>query len=383
LFKVEDRMPTKIMLIAGEASGDVHGGALAKALSEKQPALELFGVGGDRMKSAGVSLYYHISDLAYIGFAEVARHYFHFRKIFYHLLVVVQERRPDLIILIDYPGFNLRFAKKAKKLGMKIFYFIAPQVWAWGQSRAKKMTHYIDEMAVLFRFEVEFFSRYGLKTHYVGHPLVEQIKMTMTKNEFCERFRMHTERPILGLFPGSRWQEVQRLLPVMMETARLLLERHPQLQIAISKASALDADSYEKILLNPPNHVLVAEATYELMKYSHAGIVASGTATLEMGFWGTPFVIVYRVSPISYLIGKRLVKIPNIGLVNVVLGGKAIPELIQESANPALLSVEVEKILFDQSVREKIKKQLSRLPEKLGPTGAIERTADHVLAMLK
>ena len=370
------------MLIAGEASGDVHGGDLAKVLLQKQSDLELFGVGGDRMKSAGVSLYYHISELAFIGFSEVARHYFHFRKIFYHLLAVVQERRPDLIILIDYPGFNLRFAKKAKKLGMKIFYFIAPQVWAWGQSRAKKMASYVDEMAVLFHFEVDFFSRYGLKTHFVGHPLVEQLKLTMAKNEFCERFGMHAERPILGLFPGSRRQEVQRLLPVMMETARLLVEKHPQLQVAISKASALDGNFYEKILANQPGHVLVAEATYEMMKYSRAGIVASGTATLEMGFWGTPFVIIYRVSPISYSIGKRLVKIPNIGLVNVVLAEKAIPELIQDRANPALLSVKVEKILFDQSAREEIRKQLAHLPEKLGQAGAIERTAQHVLAML-
>ena len=375
-------MPTKIMLIAGEASGDVHGGDLAKVLLQKQSDLELFGVGGDRMKSAGVSLYYHISELAFIGFSEVARHYFHFRKIFYHLLAVVQERRPDLIILIDYPGFNLRFAKKAKKLGMKIFYFIAPQVWAWGQSRAKKMASYVDEMAVLFHFEVDFFSRHGLKTHFVGHPLVEQLKLTMAKNEFCERFGMHAERPILGLFPGSRRQEVQRLLPVMMETARLLVEKHPQLQVAISKASALDGNFYEKILANQPGHVLVAEATYEMMKYSRAGIVASGTATLEMGFWGTPFVIIYRVSPISYSIGKRLVKIPNIGLVNVVLAEKAIPELIQDRANPALLSVKVEKILFDQSAREEIRKQLAHLPEKLGQAGAIERTAQHVLAML-
>jgi lipid-A-disaccharide synthase len=169
----------------------------------------------------------------------------------------------------------------------------------------------------------------------------------------------------------------------MMETARLLLEKHPQLQIAISKASALEPAFYENILAGQPNNIAVVEATYELMKFSHAGIVASGTATLEMGFWGTPFVIIYRVSPISYLIGKRLVKIPHIGLVNVVLGEKAIPELIQDRANPVLLSIEVEKMLFDQSTREEIEKQLARLPEKLGRAGAIEHTAEHVLAMLK
>ena len=180
-------MPAKVMLIAGEASGDLHGGKLVAALRQQQPDLEVFGVGGERMAAAGMELFYHVNDLAYIGFVEVARHYFFFRKVFNRLLEVVRERRPDLVVLIDYPGFNLKFARAVKSLGVGTFYYIAPQVWAWGQGRAAKMARFIDQMAVLFDFEVDFFSRYHIQTSFVGHPLLEGMEVPLSRAEFMAK----------------------------------------------------------------------------------------------------------------------------------------------------------------------------------------------------
>ena len=375
-------MPAKIMIIAGEASGDLHGGSLIQALRQRSDDVEIFGVGGDNMRNAGMELYYHVDQLAYIGFSEVLKHYFYFRRIFNHLMDVLETRNPDILILIDYPGFNLRFAKAAKKKGQKNFYFIAPQVWAWAQGRAKKMAKYIDKLAVLFDFEVNFFTKFGIDTSFVGHPLVEKLQVKEDKEQFCKRFNLKSDKPILGLFPGSRKQELTNLLPAMLETAQELVKKHPDLQITVSKASSITKDEFQDFLPDNLPITIIEGFTYDLMKHVTAGIVASGTATLEMGCMQTPFVIVYKVSNLSYQIGKRVVKIPYIGLVNVVSGKKVVNEFIQDDVQVEKIMPEMEKLLFDTEYQNKARINLQNVRNTLGTPGAAARTADLVLKMI-
>lgn len=375
-------MPRKIMIIAGEASGDLHGGNLVKALKTREADIEVFGVGGDRMQSAGIELYYHVQDLAYVGFSEIIKHLPHFYRVFYKLIDVALERQPDVVVLIDYPGFNLRIGKKLKSLGFKIFYFIAPQVWAWHQSRAKKMASFIDRMAVLFDFEVDFFSRYGIDTHHVGHPLVDGLQVSKTREKFFHELKFQTDDPILALLPGSRKQEVENLLPDMLATADQLQKKYPQLYIVLGLAETISIDFAHSFLEKYPHVHVVKNSTYNVMANATAGIVASGTATLEAACFQLPFVLMYRVSPLSFAIGKRLVKIPHIGLVNIVARAEVVREFVQNDIKPDAIAEELEKCLFDSKYRNEQKAQLAVVREKLGQPGAGDKTAALVLDLL-
>ncbi len=370
------------MIIAGEASGDLHGGRLVQALLHENPTLDIFGVGGDHMAAAGMKLYYHINQLAYIGFIEVVRHYFFFRKVFLHLLKVLESRRPDVVVFIDYPGFNLRFARAAKKLGFTTVYYIAPQVWAWGQSRAKKMSKYIDAMAVLFNFEVDFFSRHGIETHFVGHPLVESVQRPKERKTFYHELGFQMDKPLLAILPGSRKQEVNLLMPSIKETIKILHLRHPDLQFAISKAQTIPIELLTKYLPEFPTVKIIETDLHALMAHATAGIVASGTATLEAALFRLPFIIVYRVAHISYLLAKHLIKIPYIGLVNVVAGEPIIKEFIQNDLKPEKIATELEQIIFNETYRKNIIDKLGCIKPAIGEKGASEKTAQLILGML-
>ena len=375
-------MPLKVMLIAGEASGDLHGGKLVAALRGLEPELELFGVGGDRMAAAGMELYYHVNDLAYIGFIEVARHYLYFRRVFNRLIEVVKSRRPEVVVLIDYPGFNLRFAKAVKKLGISTFYYIAPQVWAWGQGRAAKMAGFVDQMAVLFAFEVDFFSRYQIKTTFVGHPLLEGMEVGLSRYEFMEKYDLNPGHPLLALIPGSRNQEVRHLLPPMLQTAEQLRRNHPELQVVISQAASVEPQQFESLVAAAPWARAVRADYYPLMHYATAGMVASGTATLEAACADLPFALLYRVSPLSFAIGKQLVKIPNIGLVNIVAGEAVVPEFLQDDLVPDQMAPVVERLLFDEPARSAMQVKLAGVRNRLGEAGASQKTARLVLEQI-
>ncbi len=375
-------MPLKVMLIAGEASGDLHGGKLVAALRGLEPELELFGVGGDRMAAAGMELYYHVNDLAYIGFIEVARHYLYFRRVFNRLIEVVKSRRPEVVVLIDYPGFNLRFAKAVKKLGISTFYYIAPQVWAWGQGRAAKMAGFVDQMAVLFAFEVDFFSRYQIKTTFVGHPLLEGMEVGLSRDEFMEKYDLNPGHPLLALIPGSRNQEVRHLLPPMLQTAERLRRNHPELQVVISQAASVEPQQFESLVAAAPWARAVRADYYPLMHYATAGMVASGTATLEAACADLPFALLYRVSPLSFAIGKQLVKIPNIGLVNIVAGEAVVPEFLQDDLVPDQMAPVVERLLFDEPARSAMQVKLAGVRNRLGEAGASQKTARLVLEQI-
>ncbi len=369
-------------MIAGEASGDLHGGELVKALHRLEPGLEIFGVGGDSMKSAGMEQFYHVNQLAYIGFWEVAKHYGFFRSVFHRLVEEYKQRKPDILVLIDYPGFNLKFAREIKKRGGRVFYYIAPQVWAWGRGRAKKMAKFIDHLAVLFDFEAPFFTEFGLATTFVGHPLIDGLQTRYTRQEFFEQLHIKPDAPLLALLPGSRKQEINSLLPPMLASALGLKKIHPQLEIAVSKAATIEAKHIKTLVQDAPAVHIVENQTYDLMKHATAALVASGTATLETACFATPFAIAYHVSPLSYAIGKRVVKIPNIGLANIVAGEQVAREFIQHDLIPEKIIPELEKLLFDETYRSDRITRLKKVKAKLGEPGSSVKTARLILQQL-
>ena len=364
-------MSRKIFIMAGEASGDLHASHVIKELKRLDPGSEIFGVGGNRMRDAGAHLYYHIDEIAILGLSEVIRHFPTIRRIFHDLLRLLTKRKPDIVMLVDYPGFNLRFARRAHAMGFPVFYYIAPQVWAWGRDRAKKMARSIDRLAVIFEFEVDFFSGYGLQTDFVGHPLLDQIPAE-TDTRFWQRWQLDASRPLLALLPGSRAQEIDHLLPPMVETAHQLREKYPQVQVALALAETIPRSRIN----SEAGLTLVENDTHALLQHATAAIVASGTATLETAFFQVPFLITYRVSPLTWFLGKRLVKIPYIGLANVAAGEKVADEVLQDQVEASVLLPKIEALMFDNTLRRHVKHKLAGIRDKLGLPGAAKRVAE-------
>jgi lipid-A-disaccharide synthase len=372
-----------ILIVAGEASGDLHGAGLVHELKRLAPEAEIFGIGGDGMAAAGMDLLFHIRAMAVIGFTEVLRHLRFFQRVMRTLENEVARRKPAAVILIDYPGFNLRFAARLRaryEKPPKILYYIAPQVWAWGAKRIPKMAKLVDQMAVVFPFEVPLFQSAGIPTEFVGHPLLEGLRPKLQTGKFFAYYQLDEARPLLGLLPGSRKQELERLLPDMVAAARLLRQTIPDLQIAVAMAPNLPEALY-RAWVKDDDIRLVANATYEVMRDSSACLVCSGTATLETACFGTPLTVVYRVSRLSYEIGKRVVKLPYIGLVNVVAGRKIVPEFIQNDFAPRRVAPVLAKLIKDGEYRAEVQRALAEVRTKLGTPGASRRTAELALLL--
>ncbi len=367
----------KIFIIAGEASGDRHAADLVRELKQISPQIKFYGIGGDRMKEEGVHLYYHIRQMAFLGFLEIVKHIPFIKKVFKTLKLWMRKEEPAMVILVDYPGFNLRLAKIAKKQGIPVVYYICPQLWAWHEKRIEKIRQWVDLPLVIFSFEENYYARHGIQANFVGHPLIDQIKIDFSESEFREKHGLSDRNPIVALLPGSRENEVKSLLPVMVETASKF-QRSEKLEWVVGKAAALPQDLYKNILGDNNSIKIVEKDIHYLIKYAYAGVVASGTATLEMGYLGTPMVVLYKVYPLTYLIGKKLVKVKNIALANIVSGEKVVPELIQNDANPHNVAQEIQKYLSDKSYYDKVKGQLSRIREILGPPGASNRAAQEI-----
>lgn len=366
-----------IMIIAGEASGDLHGASLISELKKIDESLNVFGIGGNKMESAGMKINYHINKMAFLGFAEVLKHIPFIKKVQKNLINIIKEKKIQNVILIDYPGFNLSFAKKIKKLKnleIKIIYYISPQIWAWGAGRIKKIKKLIDKMIVVFPFEKKLYEDAGVKVEFVGHPLVEKLNnyIFLTKEELYKKLNLDNSKEILLILPGSRAHEVESILPEALNAAEMISNKF-NLQIVIAASSNIDKKLYEDLLNE--NFNLVSGNTYDLMKYSKFGIIKSGTSTLEAALLELPMVIVYKTGLLTYLIGKKLVKIKNIGMANIILGEKIVPELIQNDVSKETIYKAVKKILSDKILYNSIKEKLGSIKQRLGNEGASKKAA--------
>ena len=371
-------MVRRVMMIAGEPSGDMHGSGVVRELRALVPSVEVFGVGGDRMRNEGMELIEHISTVSFMGFVEVMKHLPTIRSVERKLEALLHSKRPDVLVLIDYPGFNLRFARTARRAGIKILYYISPQVWAWHKSRVKKMKGVIDKMKVVFPFEVEVYHKEGINVEFVGHPLVETIGSSLSREGFCNAHSLNAGRKVLALLPGSRKQEVENILPTMLRAAATLVQSHG-VQVAVGVAPALGAAFIRQFIPHGAAVTLVEDGTHDLMAHADAAIVTSGTATLETGWFGTPMVVVYRTSALTYLIGRLLVDVPHIGLVNIVAGKGVVPEFIQHEMNESNLVKAVGKILQDDGYAASMRSELSLIKKKLGGPGASARVAKGII----
>jgi lipid-A-disaccharide synthase len=375
--------PKKILIIAGEASGDLHGSILVRELKKINPNLEIFGIGGDRMKREGVKLIFHIDKLSFMGFFEVIRKLGFVREVMKTMISVTETRRPHLTILVDYPGFNLRFAKKVKNLGIPVVYYISPQVWAWGGNRVKKMKNLIDKMMVIFSFEKEIYKRFNIDCEFVGHPLLEVTRPILSLEDFQNKFDIRKNDVVVGLLPGSRWQEVEKILPIMLESCKLLKPRIKNLKLLLGLAPTIKKEEMENLLKPADFQAMIVEnLTYDLMKHANFLLIASGSATLECAILGTPFLVLYKTSFWTYLVAKSLVSIPNIALANVVAGKRVVPEFIQSQAVPSRIAEEMYEILTDRERYKAIQNELKKVKEKLGEEGASKKAAQIVTEML-
>jgi len=378
------------MVIAGEVSGDLHASGVLRELQTMQPAVSTFGVGGSRMVQYGFETLYSIEEVSFLGFIEVLKHLPFIRRMMRRLIDEAVTRQPQVIVLVDYPGFNLRFAARVRKhpklKHIPILYYISPQVWAWHASRIPQIARLVNRMAVIFDFELPLYEKTGLKTDFVGHPLLEVTKPAMSREEFRNSLNVSEQNLLLGLLPGSREQEVERLLPVFVESYELLSVQVKNLKAVVGCSPSLDEEFYRNILnrkqLNVEGLRLVTGHTTEVQAYSDIALVKSGTSTLETAILGTPMVMAYKVAPLTYWIARNLVKIPNIALVNVVAGKSIVSEMIQHEARPDLLSQQLKQLLPGSQRRETMIQELGKVRERLGLPGASSRVAEIITEMM-
>ena len=360
----------KYYIIAGEASGDLHGSRLVSALKKRDAAANIRGWGGDLMEEAGAQIVKHIRELAFMGFLEVAKNLGTILGNIKWCKQDIESFKPDVLVLVDYPGFNLRIAKWAKAQGIKVLYYIAPQVWAWKENRVHDMKKSIDKMLVILPFEQSYFAdKWQWDVTYAGHPLVEVIR------DFKPKIASLSSKPVIALLPGSRKQEISLKLPVMLEAAA----HFKDYQAVVAKAPAIEDAFYQDMLQGYPGAVAVKNLTYELLSQAKAALVTSGTATLETALFRVPQVVCYKGNPISYQIAKRLIKIKYISLVNLIMDKEVVKELIQREMNAENLRQELQKILPGTSYREEMMKQYDALWNKLSANDhASELAADAV-----
>jgi len=371
------------MIIAGEASGDMYGARLVEEAHRLDSSVRFFGIGGQAMRAAGVETLVDSKEMAVMGLVEVVAHFGVIYRAFRLMESLLKRQKPDLLILIDYPGFNLRLAAKAKKAGVKVLYFITPQVWAWHASRAKKIARLVDHAAVILPFEVPIFENEGLATTFVGHPLLDMAVPSMSRGEAQQQFGLAAGRRTIGLFPGSRRREINALLPVMLESAALLRERFDDLQFILPLAHGLDRGIVDACLSASDVDVTVIEGrNYDVIQVCDLIIATSGTVTMEIALFGVPMVIVYKMAPLTYAIGRRLVQVEHAGICNIIADERVVPELIQHEAEPASIFAEVERMLTDGALYAGVRDKLLGVRAKLGEPGAPGRVAALALKLM-
>jgi len=376
-------MYKKLFIIAGEPSGDFHAANLIKAILSKNQNIRFLGMGGELMKAAGAVLYYNIGRISVIGFSEVINKLALYKKIAVDLASKLIYEKPDAVILVDYPGFNIPFAKLAKKINIPVIYYISPQVWAWDQGRIEILKSVVDKMLVFFKFEKTLYEKHSMNVSFVGHPLVETVKTSMSKENALKHFGLNPQGKIIALLPGSRKTEVAKVLPIMLKTCCRLRSVNGDTQFILIKSPIISDSIYEKILKKSNLKInIISQKRHDAVSCADFALVASGTATLETAMLKVPMALVYKVSFITWLIARLLIRIPYIGLVNIVAGEKIVPEFIQFGARPKKIAGECLKILQSPAVLSEMRNKLSGLKFSLGPEGASSNAANEVLKFL-
>ena len=373
---------TRIMIIAGEISGDMHASTLIRAIKESNPDIEWFGIGGPLMRQLGVDTKHDVNEMAVIGFAEIIKRYGFFKQAFNEMLALAEEKRPDAVVLVDYPGFNLRLATKLHARGIKVIYYICPQVWAWHRERIPKMAKIIDHLITIFPFEAQHFDGTGLKVTYAGHPLVDEAKIAQNLPAIELPWK---KKKRIALLPGSRTQEIERLLPNMLTAAAIIEKQDPETCFIIATPSDKEIPLVQDIIKNTPspaNFSAVSTKTREVLRQADAAIVASGTATIETALMRCPMVVIYKVNPITYFLGKILIKIDNIGMVNIVAEHEICPELIQSAANPPAIAKAILPLIDDTPQRQQMLTELDKVITIMGKGGTAKHAAQIVLQEL-
>ena len=375
-------MNKKLMIIAGEASGDLHGASLISELKKLDPSLEIYGIGGDKMVASGMNPQFHIRQMAFLGFIEVIKHLPFISKVRKELLRKISDEQIRTVVLIDYPGFNLNIAKKLRELGISVIYYISPQVWAWGRGRIDKIRELVDLMLVVFPFEETMYRKYRMNVEYVGHPLIEHVENYpyLSKEELYQKYGLDKEKEILLLLPGSRKHEIRKIFPACI-TAAENLAKDFNMQIVVACAENIEESIFTG-LTGVTDFKLVKGSTYDLLKHSHFGIIKSGTSTLEAGLFQLPFIVVYSTNFMTYALGRILVQIKNIAMANIILEENVIDELIQYDVNAENIYSKSAAILSDREKYKSIAAKLGLLKGKLGGPGASQKAAGLIYARL-
>ncbi|MCH4166237.1 MAG: lipid-A-disaccharide synthase [Megasphaera sp.] len=373
----------KIMFSAGEASGDLHGAHLAQAFRTLDPSIELIGMGGNCMAKAGVRIIYDIKNLGFIGVGEILRKIPFFFRLRSFLMQTMEREKPDVLICVDYPGFNMRLIKKAKAAGIPVVYYILPTIWAWNKSRGAVIAKYTDLAVSLFPFEADLYRHLGTNVVYAGHPLLDEVHPSMSKSEASCYFGLAKEKPTVLLMPGSRLQEVKGLLPDMLAAAKKIQQVVPEVQFILPKASTIDRALLEQMIQCAGISVTIGEDhVYDMMNISTVAIASSGTATLETALMALPTVLIYRVSKLTYVLAKLLVHVENIGLPNIIMGHRIMPELWEDDVTGDNIANTIIPILTDSEQRQKMSHDMAQVRATMGETGVIDRIATTILQFI-
>ncbi|MFT3742127.1 MAG: lipid-A-disaccharide synthase [Gammaproteobacteria bacterium] len=378
-------MQKRVLIISGEASGDHHAAELVKAVHQLDPTVHFLAMGGEKLRAAGAEIIVDSKPLAVVGAIEILRHIVPIFKAWRTVRRTIRQTPLDLVVLIDYPEFNLQMAKAAKKAGVKVLYYITPQVWAWKQKRLKTIRERVDKVLVIFPFEQPFYQRAQIPVEYVGHPLAGKVQPTQLSTAMREQLKIAPTDRAIGLLPGSRQGELRRLLPVILQAAELLLAQHPNLVFILPLASSLEVSDIQPYLVNaslPLKIISDSKDHYNALQLCEAAIVTSGTATLEVALLGIPMVIIYKVAASTYHIVKRIIKIPYIGLCNIVAEKKVVQELIQHDANSTQIAAEIQHILTDTAYQTSMRAELNTLKNKLGDGEGAQRAARALLKLV-
>lgn len=375
--------PYKIFIVAGEASGDAHGAKLVNDIKQANPNCSFSGVGGSQLRAQDVQLIVNSNELSIVGISEALVKLKLIWRSLQQIKHYLRQQQPDLVILIDFPDFNLMVAKAAKKLGIKVLYYISPQLWAWRPGRIKTIKRYVDHMAVVFPFEVKFYQAQQIPVTFVGHPLANAVNSQLSKSQARQALGLKEELITIGLVPGSRHTEIERLLPDILSAAEILQVKYPQLQFVLPLAVSIPEELIHAQLAKTKLTVsIVKQRTYDVMQACDIAITASGTVTLEAALMQLPMVVIYKVSALSYWLARYLIKIPYISLTNIIAGRKIVPELIQDAVKPIAIATEVEKTLNNPVQQAQLKTELNKIKQNLDANTGTKTVAELAINLL-